>query len=259
MTDDSSVAFDIAALDRPVVYYQFDRERVMAGGHIGRHGYFDAGRDGFGPVAIGHDEAVAAIVEALEGGAHPSPGVPGANRRTFPVRDGRACERVVAAIEALEPPCRGRARPTELVARAPPGTPISCAAGAAASIRRPGPSASGRRPAASILARAHRLPIVTAACDVEPYLPDFIGLDRAPDVSGRGASRSSPSTTGRPTASREILEAWRARSPDRVHVLAQPNAGEAAARNLGLEDATGDWVTFTDPDDVLDPDYFERR
>ncbi len=104
VTDDSSVAFDIAALDRPVVYYQFDRERVMAGGHIGRHGYFDAGRDGFGPVAIGHDEVVAAIVEALEGGAHPSPRYQARIDLTFPFRDGRACERVVAAIEALGRP-----------------------------------------------------------------------------------------------------------------------------------------------------------
>jgi len=39
-------------------------------------------------------------------------------------------------------------------------------------------------------------------------------------------------------------------------VFTQPNAGQGAARNRGLEHATGEWVTFTDPDDMLDPDFF---
>ena len=42
--------------------------------------------------------------------------------------------------------------------------------------------------------------------------------------------------------------------PERVRVLGRPNAGAAAARNLGLSVATGDWVTFSDPDDELDLD-----
>ncbi|KAF2419962.1 CDP-glycerol glycerophosphotransferase family protein [Microbacterium sp. B35-30] len=49
-----------------------------------------------------------------------------------------------------------------------------------------------------------------------------------------------------------------ARHPDTVTVLTQENGGQASARNLGLSVATGEWVTFPDPDDVLAPDYFER-
>src|SRR6185369_1832250 len=41
VTDYSSVAFNTAYLDRPLVYFQFDFEEVMSGGHIGRRGYFD--------------------------------------------------------------------------------------------------------------------------------------------------------------------------------------------------------------------------
>jgi glycosyltransferase involved in cell wall biosynthesis len=106
VTDYSSVAFNAAYIDRPTVYYQFDRDRVLSGGHVGRPGYFDYERDGFGPVVVDHQAAVAAVVAAIERG--PEPGSPFAERiaATFPNRDGRACERVVAAVEALSRPWR---------------------------------------------------------------------------------------------------------------------------------------------------------
>lgn len=42
----------------------------------------------------------------------------------------------------------------------------------------------------------------------------------------------------------------------RVQVLHQENAGVSAARNLGLDRARGEWVTFVDSDDLLPPDAF---
>ena len=104
VTDYSSVAFNAAYLDRPVVYFQFDRERVLGGAHVGRRGYFDYLRDGFGPVAQTHDEATEAIVEAIEAGPRPGPDYQARIDATFPMRDGRCSERVVAAIESM----RGR-------------------------------------------------------------------------------------------------------------------------------------------------------
>ncbi len=56
----------------------------------------------------------------------------------------------------------------------------------------------------------------------------------------------------------DIIDAWRARYPDYLRVLHQPNGGLSAARNAGLEIATGTWVGFPDPDDFLDPDYFRH-
>lgn len=54
----------------------------------------------------------------------------------------------------------------------------------------------------------------------------------------------------------EIARAW-AKKDARVRVLAQENSGVAAARNLGLAHAQGEWITFVDSDDLLPPDALE--
>ena len=104
MTDYSSVAFNAAYIDAPVVYFQFDRDAVLAGQHIGRAGYFDYERDGFGPVVTTAEAAIEAIVAQLEHGPRPTAAFQARIDRTFPQRDGQACERVVAAVEELSRP-----------------------------------------------------------------------------------------------------------------------------------------------------------
>lgn len=42
---------------------------------------------------------------------------------------------------------------------------------------------------------------------------------------------------------------------NRVQLLTQSNKGASAARNLGLEIATGDWIVFVDADDWIDSDF----
>jgi CDP-glycerol glycerophosphotransferase (TagB/SpsB family) len=118
ITDYSSMAFNAAYIDRPVVYFQFDRTRFLDGGHIGRHGYFDYHRDGFGPVALDVDAAVAAITETIEFGASPRPLYQARIDETFPMRDGQCSKRVVAAIRAST-----KAAPPIRVATAKPAAP----------------------------------------------------------------------------------------------------------------------------------------
>lgn len=49
-----------------------------------------------------------------------------------------------------------------------------------------------------------------------------------------------------------------ARQDERVHVLHKPNGGVSSARNLGLENAHGEWISFVDSDDFLTYGYFDN-
>jgi glycosyltransferase involved in cell wall biosynthesis len=102
VTDYSSMAFNAAYLDRPVVYFQFDRDRVLGGEHVGSRGYFEYERLGYGPVVEDADAAVEALVTAIANGLAPE-----YQRRiaeAFPFRDGRCCERVTEAVLASTRP-----------------------------------------------------------------------------------------------------------------------------------------------------------
>ncbi len=43
----------------------------------------------------------------------------------------------------------------------------------------------------------------------------------------------------------------------RFQLLRQANAGQSAARNRGLERATGEYISFIDSDDYIAPDFYE--
>ena len=101
-----------------------------------------------------------------------------------------------------------------------------------------------------------RFSVISAVYDVARYLPDFIAcidaqtfdLDRVEVVAVDDGSRDG---------SLRLLEEWAERRPGLVRVVSQANAGQGAARNTGLDHARGQWVTFPDPDDVVDPNYLE--
>jgi glycosyltransferase involved in cell wall biosynthesis len=106
VTDFSSIAFDAAYVERPVVHFPFDSDVALTGGHLGRAGWFDRRRDGFGPVTTTPDEAVAAVLETIAHG--PSPAPPYADRMAaaFPagLRDAQCCRRVFEAVSGLQGP-----------------------------------------------------------------------------------------------------------------------------------------------------------
>jgi CDP-glycerol glycerophosphotransferase (TagB/SpsB family) len=98
VTDFSSIAFNAAYLERPVVYYHFDAESIVEGWHVGRPGYFDYTRDGFGPVTTTTPDAVQATIHTLDHGPHPLPEYQTRIDNTFTTRDGRCCERVTTRV-----------------------------------------------------------------------------------------------------------------------------------------------------------------
>lgn len=44
----------------------------------------------------------------------------------------------------------------------------------------------------------------------------------------------------------------------RIRVLHKENGGVSSARNLGIEEAKGEWISFVDADDWIDSDYLEN-
>ena len=48
-----------------------------------------------------------------------------------------------------------------------------------------------------------------------------------------------------------------AAADSRIKVIHKPNGGVSAARNAGIDAATGKYITFCDSDDYLEPDYLE--
>ena len=104
VTDYSSMAFNAAYMDRPVVYFQFDAKRVAAGGHVGRAGYFRYERDGFGPVVGDVQDAVSAVVDIAQNGYAARPEYQQRIDEAFPQRDGQCCARVTAAIKQIGKP-----------------------------------------------------------------------------------------------------------------------------------------------------------
>jgi len=100
LTDYSSLGFEASFLHIPVVNFQFDAEDFFNGMHIGRRGYFDYERDGFGERVLTVDAAVDAIGAVAANGWQLAEPFASRVARTFTMRDGRSSERVIAAMQA---------------------------------------------------------------------------------------------------------------------------------------------------------------
>jgi glycosyltransferase involved in cell wall biosynthesis len=62
---------------------------------------------------------------------------------------------------------------------------------------------------------------------------------------------------GSADATLEILHSYQEKDP-RVRVIQQKNAGAGAARNVGLDCASGNYLSFLDADDFFEPDMLEK-
>lgn len=97
VTDYSSIAFDFAYLEKPVVYCQFDKQEFFKN-HILSQGYFDYERDGFGEVEYNLESTVARIVEYMKSGCNMKDNYRGMVRNFFAYHDKSNSERIYEAI-----------------------------------------------------------------------------------------------------------------------------------------------------------------
>lgn len=99
--------------------------------------------------------------------------------------------------------------------------------------------------------------LVVAMYRVADYLPDFLASLEAQDVDGI-ALECVFVDDGSPDDAAELASAWMRRTGTAGTVVRKSNGGVSSARNAGLKVATGEWVSFPDPDDALAPRYLRE-
>ncbi|MBF7067581.1 CDP-glycerol glycerophosphotransferase family protein, partial [Campylobacter volucris] len=100
ITDYSSVAFEMAYLKKPVIYYQFDKEEFFSS-HTLQKGYFDCEKHGFGPI-VENEENLLRDLEGLLQKDCKSFGLYKDNiNSTFIFRDSKCCERIYGILNSV--------------------------------------------------------------------------------------------------------------------------------------------------------------
>lgn len=100
-----------------------------------------------------------------------------------------------------------------------------------------------------------KLSIVAAVYNLEEYLPRCLNAlvnQTMQDIEilcvDDGSTDSAP----------QIIEEYKKKYPDKIKTFHKKNGGEFTTRNYGLERATGEYVTFVDTDDWVEPTWAEK-
>lgn len=94
ITDYSSVAFDMAYLNKPVVYYHKDADEFFSGKHSYTAGYFDYERDGFGEIVCDKNSLLKTIEQYLQTGCQMNEFYLNRVKNTFVYQDKKNRERI---------------------------------------------------------------------------------------------------------------------------------------------------------------------
>jgi len=103
--------------------------------------------------------------------------------------------------------------------------------------------------------KKYKLSIVALVYNLEKYLPrclDALVNQTLEDIEilcvDDGSTDSAP----------QIIEEYKKKYPDKIKTFHKQNGGEFTTRNYGLERATGEYVTFVDTDDYVEPTWAEK-
>ncbi len=101
ITDYSSVFFDFGYLNKPVLYYQFDKEEFFKN-HTYKAGYFKYEDDGFGPVIKEEDDLVDKIIEKINNNCSIEDKYLNRINKFFVYHDKYNCQRTLDAIRRYD-------------------------------------------------------------------------------------------------------------------------------------------------------------
>lgn len=99
ITDYSSVFFDAGYMEKPVIYYQFDKEEFRK--YHYQEGYFSYENHGFGPVVETEEALLRALRASADAGFKMDRTYQDRLEAFFPLRDEKNCERTYKILSAL--------------------------------------------------------------------------------------------------------------------------------------------------------------
>ncbi len=101
----------------------------------------------------------------------------------------------------------------------------------------------------------YKLSIIAAVYNLEEYLPrclDSLVNQTLQEIEilcvDDGSTDHAP----------QIIETYQEKYPKKIKVFHKENGGEFTTRNYGLERASGEYVTFVDTDDYVEPNWAEK-
>ncbi|KAA6225252.1 glycosyltransferase [Campylobacter sp. LR185c] len=100
ITDYSSISFEMAYLNKPVIYYQFDKKENF-NNHTYQQGYFNYEKNGFGPVVYDLQSLLKELELLSKNDFKPDKKYL-ENMQVFAYKDGKACKRIIDAILELD-------------------------------------------------------------------------------------------------------------------------------------------------------------
>ncbi|EWH10281.1 hypothetical protein DS2_08400 [Catenovulum agarivorans DS-2] len=101
ITDYSSVAYEMALMRKPVLYYQFDYDEFYSGSHVCKKGFFDYVDDGFGAVSYDEETLVNELSLVLDNNGVPTKKYYDRMVKLLPLVDGNNCSRTFEAIRSV--------------------------------------------------------------------------------------------------------------------------------------------------------------
>jgi len=99
--------------------------------------------------------------------------------------------------------------------------------------------------------------VISAVYNVEKYLDDYFKSLVNQSLSFKRHIYLIIVDDGSTDRSADIIKKWQAKFPNNIKYLHKANGGQASARNLGMQYVDTDWVTFIDPDDFINGQYFK--
>jgi len=104
----------------------------------------------------------------------------------------------------------------------------------------------------------HTYTIISAVYNTAPYLDKYFKSITQQTLDFEQHIYLILVDDGSTDDSYKIIKKWQKKYPQNILYIYQENSGQASARNIGLTYVNTPWITFIDPDDFINKEYFEN-